>query len=66
VSELDELRINAEKTKGALEYYAELLISRPEDEEIARQRFLIVRQELLDLTNKTEQLAKKIENLITK
>jgi hypothetical protein len=64
--ELDELRINIEKTKGALDYYEELLSSDISDMEIAKQRLNLVRNEILKLTMVTEQLVKQIENKITK
>jgi predicted DNA-binding protein YlxM (UPF0122 family) len=64
--DLNELRINMEKTKGAVDYYEELLSSEISDKEIAEQRLNIVRSEILKLTMKTEQIVKQIENKIRK
>ena len=62
--ELDDLRINVQKIKGALDYYNELLSS--ETTEITAQRLQIVRQEIIKLTMESEHIVKQIENQITK
>jgi catechol-2,3-dioxygenase len=64
--ELNDLRINIEKTKGALDYYEELLSSEITEIELARQRLSIVKNEILELTMKTEQAVKQLENQIIK
>jgi len=64
--DLEGLRTNIRKTKGALDYYDELLSSKIEDKELAKQRLLIVKNEILQLVMRTEQLVKQLENQIRK
>ena len=63
--DLEDLRLNVQKTKGALDYYSELLSLGTADK-ITKQRLTIVKNEIIKLTMKTEQIAKQIENQITK
>ncbi|MBW2995087.1 hypothetical protein KY312_01940 [Candidatus Woesearchaeota archaeon] len=62
--EFDDLRINVQRTKGALDYYNELLSSGAT--EIAKQRLQIVKHEIIKLTMKTEHIVKQLENQIIK
>jgi catechol-2,3-dioxygenase len=64
--ELQDLRMNVQKAKGALDYYEELLASKITDKEIAKQRLLIVKNEILGLAMKTEKIAKQLEDQIKK
>ena len=64
MTDLKDLKVNVGKTKGALDYYEELLSSEITDKELAKQRLLIVKNEILKLTMTTEQIVKQLENQI--
>jgi len=64
MTDLKDLKVNVGKTKGALDYYEELLSSEITDKELAKQRLFIVKNEILKLTMTTEQIVKQLENQI--
>ncbi|MBW3012520.1 hypothetical protein KY311_05005 [Candidatus Woesearchaeota archaeon] len=59
--DLADLRVNIEKTKGAIDFYEELLSSDIKDEEILRQKLLLVKGEILKLTMRTEHIVKALQ-----
>ena len=64
--DLADLKVNLLRTKGAVDFYEELLSSRISDSEIAGRKILLVQGEILKLAMRTEHIIKELESKFRK